>query len=85
LAPIEAFGGGSHEIILDRRIRGGYANNFFLLDRGLMNEYGMLKRKYEWEYEVSDWRQDGDSQWVKTVDYSVDYLPKMYQFIVAAK
>lgn len=79
------FIGGEYTVILNRRIRGAFANDFFMIDKNLMNEYKMLKRKHEWELAISDWEKDGDSSWVKTADMSVDYLPKMYQYTIASK
>lgn len=79
------FVGGKYTVIMNRRIRGTFANDYFMIDTNLMNDYGMLKRKHEWQLSISDWEKDGDSTFVKTADMSVDYLPKMYQYTVAGK
>ena len=81
----KVFTGGKYTVILNRRINGSFQNDYFLMDRATMNSYGMLKRKHEWQFDISDWEKDGDSGFVKTADYSADFLVKMYQFAAAGK
>lgn len=81
----KVFTGGKYKVLLNKRINGTFANDYFLFDKSTMNEYGMLKRKHEWQFGISDWEKDGDSSFVKTADYSSDFMIKMYQFAAAGK
>ncbi len=81
----KVFAGGKHTVFVNPRIKGTFANDYFLLDKATMNEHEMLKRKHEWQFAISDWEKDGDAGFVKTADYSADFMIKMYQFAAAGK